>query len=295
MEEKSKVKEIEVLKNFKKQSSKIRIFKMFFFCTILLGVLYFILGINNELELSFYSFKSEKIQNNLRFLVISDLHSSKFGENNEEILELIATCNTQVDAVFLVGDIIDDDPNLDHESTYKFITEISMKFPSFYVSGNHELYTNDLESIKAKFLQCGVTILNGDKLSVNIRGNEIDVYGIDDPYYPEFENQLLSLPAVDENKLSILLAHRPERFEKYVEHNFDLVFSGHAHGGHFRIPFLEIGIFAPHQGLFPKYDAGTYSKNATTMILSRGLSKTSTIIPRLYNRPELLIVDVEIA
>ena len=92
-------------------------------------------------------------------------------------------------------------------------------------------------------------------------------------------------------KYFILLSHRPETFEAYVMEDIDLVLSGHAHGGQFRLPFRG-GVVAPNHGLFPKYDAGIYTKNNTTMIVSRGVG--NSIIPvRFNNRPEIVVVTMK--
>ena len=94
----------------------------------------------------------------------------------------------------------------------------------------------------------------------------------------------------ENDKFKILLSHRPELFDTYSESDVDLVFSGHAHGGQFRIPFIG-GVVAPEQGLFPKLTAGIHTKNDTSMIISRGLG--NSIIPvRIFNRPELIVVTL---
>ena len=94
------------------------------------------------------------------------------------------------------------------------------------------------------------------------------------------------------NGFTILLSHRPECFNVYQNKNIDLVLSGHAHGGQFRLPFLG-GVIAPNQGLFPKYDAGIYTENGTTMIVSRGIG--NSIIPvRINNRPEIVIIELNL-
>jgi predicted MPP superfamily phosphohydrolase len=95
----------------------------------------------------------------------------------------------------------------------------------------------------------------------------------------------------EEDKYSILLSHRPELFHIYVDNNIDLVLSGHAHGGQFRIPFIG-GIVAPNQGLFPKYDAGLFGEKETNMIVSRGIG--NSIIPfRFNNPPEIIIIELQ--
>lgn len=91
---------------------------------------------------------------------------------------------------------------------------------------------------------------------------------------------------------TILLTHRPERLDVYCQYGFDLVLAGHAHGGQWRIPGIVNGLWAPNQRLFPAYAGGRYEQNGTTMIVSRGLARESTWLPRWYNRPELVIIDL---
>ena len=74
-------------------------------------------------------------------------------------------------------------------------------------------------------------------------------------------------------------------------YDMDLVLTGHAHGGQFRLPLIG-GLVAPNQGLFPKYDAGLYSEGSTNMIVSRGLG--NSIIPfRFNNRPEVVLIELK--
>ncbi|MBQ4118259.1 MAG: metallophosphoesterase, partial [Oscillospiraceae bacterium] len=95
-----------------------------------------------------------------------------------------------------------------------------------------------------------------------------------------------------EESFNVLLVHRPEYIEQYAKLGFDLVLCGHAHGGQWRIPGVLNGIYAPGQGVFPKYAGGIYEVNGTTLVVSRGLAKESTPIPRVFNRPELVIIDI---
>ena len=98
-------------------------------------------------------------------------------------------------------------------------------------------------------------------------------------------------PAAEEG-YTILLAHRPERIGAYRQYPFDLVVSGHAHGGQWRIPGLLNGLYAPNQGLFPQYAGGCYDEDGMAFVVSRGLARESTRIPRLFNPPELVVVDL---
>ncbi|MGX8705934.1 MAG: metallophosphoesterase, partial [bacterium] len=120
--------------------------------------------------------------------------------------------------------------------------------------------------------------------------------GVDDPRAWSndaaiYAARLRELPAAE--SYAVLLAHRPEYAELYAECGFDLVLSGHAHGGQWRVPGLLNGLFAPNQGLFPKYTGGVYQIDDTTMVVSRGLARESTRVPRFYNRPELVIVELD--
>jgi len=74
----------------------------------------------------------------------------------------------------------------------------------------------------------------------------------------------------------------------------DIVLSGHTHGGQWRIPFvLENGLLSPNQGLFPKYTNGEYFFGYTELIVSRGLARESTAVPRVFNSPEIVVITLE--
>ena len=90
----------------------------------------------------------------------------------------------------------------------------------------------------------------------------------------------------------ILLAHRPELIELYKKFSFDLVLSGHSHGGQMRVPFILNGLYAPNQGLFPKYAGGSYKHNSMIHIVSRGASFNPRL-PRVFNPPEIVIIDIK--
>lgn len=76
----------------------------------------------------------------------------------------------------------------------------------------------------------------------------------------------------------------------YLEYPFDLILSGHTHGGQVRLPFIN-GLYAPNQGIFPRYGGGLYKHNETTHIISRGLS-VMRFPPRIGNPPELVIITL---
>ena len=145
---------------------------------------------------------------------------------------------------------------------------------------------------------CGITVLRDESIFLEKNGDKFKLIGIDDPNFTMLESG--NAAEIIDSKLrdisqgegyKILLSHRPEIFSVYVKHDIDLVFSGHAHGGQFRIPFIG-GVAAPNQGWFPQYDAGLYHKNDTDMIVSRGIGN-SYIPVRVNNRPEIIIASLE--
>jgi predicted MPP superfamily phosphohydrolase len=152
----------------------------------------------------------------------------------------------------------------------------------------------------------GVTVLEGTVRTTVIKGVEIDFCGIDDPTYmadEEWLGQLASVAAAaNPSRLRVLLSHRPEYSGAYADYDFDLICSGHLHGGQWGIPGLGLGVCGPSSGgpapserlLFPRRAGGAYRLNdTTTMVVSRGLARESTPLPRFFNHPELVVIDVK--
>lgn len=181
-----------------------------------------------------------------------------------------------------------------------FVKEAVKIAPVYYVTGNHEASLSQYNELKAGLETIGVTVLDNDAVQLNHGKEAISLIGLSDPDFtikgdifgevPAMVSTKLNNLADDENSYTILLSHRPELFESYVHCNIDLVLSGHAHGGQFRLPFIG-GLIAPNQGLFPQYDAGLYTSGSTNMIVSRGLG--NSIIPiRFNNRPEVVVIEL---
>ena len=148
--------------------------------------------------------------------------------------------------------------------------------------------------------------LSGETATMEVNGSRIAVCGVDDPYawadsygFTEraegsFREQVSQAAAqAEEGTYTILLTHRPELLDVYSQYDFDLVLAGHAHGGQWRIPGILNGLWAPNQGLFPAHAGGRYEQDGTVMIVSLGLARESTWVPRWYNRPELVIIDLQ--
>lgn len=235
-----------------------------------------------------YSFVSEKIITPVRLAVLTDLHSCRYGEGQGTLLSAVAA--EEPDAVLLVGDIVDD--KMPEENAWVTLETLAENYPCYYVTGNHEWWT-DAERICRVIEALGITVLRGDSAELTVGESTIYLCGLDDPDAGCWEEQWDMLQnSVKEETFTVLLSHRPERIGEYETLGADLVVSGHAHGGQWRIPGVLNGLLAPNQGLFPAYAGGVYGLDGTTLIVSRGLARESTLVPRIFNRPEVVIVDL---
>ena len=263
--------------------------------TVLLLLL--ILGAtDNRLTVRRYTVTTDKINGTIRILMVSDLHSATFGEAQGELVRAIK--KEEPDVVVFVGDMCDNWENRAlAEDVFRAITPL---YPCYYVTGNHEYWTGRSAEIVALFEQYDLTVLSGTSDVLTVNGESINICGITDAaaqFYTETgrttEQQLETLVAtVSDDVFTLLLAHRPEFFETYTKYDYDLVLSAHAHGGQIRIPGLINGVFAPNQGWFPKYAGGRYEGNGTVMIVGRGLANNGGAVPRIFNPPELVVVEI---
>lgn len=250
-----------------------------------------------------YSQKTDLVTDKVKIALIADLHRTFYGENQQELIEKINAYSPHL--ILLAGDIVDEDVSRD--GTKALLSAIGKEYPCYYVTGNHEFWTNEIETVKNMPSSYAVTVLSGEVCSVTVNGQDLLLGGVDDPAGLYSENET-HLPKGDTPQLwqdqfesvceqneggyfSILLSHRPELAKFYEQSGFNLVVSGHAHGGQAIIPFLVNGIYAPHQGLFPKYAGGFYDLGETDMIVSRGLCRD--VKPRLFNPPELVFINIE--
>lgn len=240
-----------------------------------------------------YTVKTGKINHAIRLVMISDLHSCFYGESQRELVSQIQQINP--DLIVMTGDIADDD--MPHNGTTQLVSQIAPRYPCYYVSGNHEVRSGDMPKIK-RWLQANqVTVFEGTGLTANVGSDSIFLCGIDDPEVGAsiHSKQLKKAGGLIRNHselYTILLSHRPERIQDYAVFSPDLVLAGHAHGGQWRILGLLNGLIAPHQGIFPKYAGGQYCFDQTSMIVSRGLARESTRLPRIFNPPELVVIDL---
>ena len=254
---------------------------------------------NSALEVNEYEIVSDRIPQSFegfRIAQVSDLHNKDFGEGYGKLLTLLSKINP--DIIVVTGDLIDS-RQTDLDVALEFAWQAGKIARVYYVSGNHEARVSEYEDLKIGLVKAGVVILENQKVQITREGESITLMGIDDPSFQEDylfgDSESVARQAIEDlqnesDGYTILLSHRPELFDLYVETEMDLVFSGHAHGGQFRLPFVG-GLVAPNQGFFPKYDAGKFTEENTTMIVSRGVG--NSIIPiRFNNRPEIVLVTL---
>ena len=254
---------------------------------------------NIALEVNEYEIVSDRIPEafaGFRIAQVSDLHNKDFGEGYGQLLTLLSEINP--DIIVVTGDLIDS-RRTDLDVALEFAWQAGKIARVYYVSGNHEARVPEYEDLKTGLVKAGVVILENQKVQITREGESITLMGIDDPSFQEDylfgDSESVARQAIENlqnesDGYTVLLSHRPELFDLYVETEMDLVFSGHAHGGQFRLPFVG-GLVAPNQGFFPKYDAGLFSEGSTNMIVSRGVG--NSIIPiRFNNRPEIIVATL---
>ena len=267
---------------------------------VLVALVIWIAWGNTALELNTYTASSAKLPQSFdgyRIAHVSDLHNAEMGKDNEKLLTILRDADP--DMIAITGDLIDS-RSTNVEIALNFIREAVKIAPCYYVTGNHEARVNEYDELKSGMEAAGVIVLEDARTEISLEGKTITLIGVNDPSYQTdylfgdsetvMDTKLEELHTEDD-VFTILLSHRPELFDIYADHGMDLILSGHAHGGQFRLPFIG-GLVAPNQGLFPEYDAGIYTEGNTNMLVSRGVG--NSILPfRINNRPEVILIELQ--
>jgi len=272
---------------------------------IILGILILTTAFWNGLVTRNYIIRSDKIKNQIKIVLITDLHSHIYGRNQKNIAAKIK--KAAPDLILLGGDVVDDiKPAKGAEQFFEAIKDIA---DVYYVTGNHDKILARIgKNLKKIVKRHGAIFLENRCVEVNIKENNIVIGGADDAginrlrasakYAKKLETaweKNINAAFKDfknDGRYKILLSHRPEKTNIYGKLPFDLILSGHAHGGQLRIPFILNGLYAPNQGLFPKYAGGQYKYSGKTHIVSRGVSFDLTY-PRIFNPPEIVVISLQ--
>lgn len=239
---------------------------------------------SKRLEISEYSFTKNGLNTSFTIVHISDLHYPKNDVELDKVKQTINAARPEI--VALTGDIIDGSADYaDMQNISPFLAEISHKCAVFCILGNHEIGHPRLNDYIGLLNESGVVFLNNEVRTINVNGSDVAIIGLSDGKKLNVEN-VSDLAEKDAAKYTLLLAHRPELFENYAENSVDLVLSGHTHGGMARL--FGKGLYAPNQGLFPKFSHGIYQKNGASMLVSAGLKGKD----RFFNPYEISVIKI---
>lgn len=267
--------------------------KRIIICIVTIFALFLLIGFDPRLEITNYTYQSSEISSdfdNFKICHISDLHCENFGKNNQTLLQAIQKMSP--DIVVLTGDIVDEDHDDLSSVENLFLGLQNLDIPTYYVTGNHEL-EEDATVQYAELLDLmntyHVSDLDDRSMSITRGDSSIQLTGC--KWYSKYLINFLQ-PASSEG-FHILLYHGADFYDLISDYNYDLVLTGHIHGGLVQIPILDIGVLGNTGNLFPKYTHGIYQNESqtSTMIVSRGLGDAA--IPRFYNRPELICINLQ--
>lgn len=247
---------------------------------IVLSALFFCFS-NNCLNVTKYTVESGKSERNVRVVHLSDLHGKRFGRGNGKLAKKVAALHP--DIIVFTGDIIHCYNKKNVEVAVEAVKVLKEIAPFYYVSGNHEMRSKEYKVLREKLIAAGAVVLEDE--AVEVFG--ITVAGVNCAHIKG--GKFFSLAEGDGFKM--LLAHLPHYIGRYAMAGYDLTLCGHAHGGQWRIPFTKIGIYAPGQGMFPKYAEGMHSCGNMRQVISRGLGNSQFPL-RLFNRPEIVVIDI---
>jgi predicted MPP superfamily phosphohydrolase len=247
----------------------------------------------DDLEISRYEVKSQKLPESFdgfKIVQLSDLHGAEFGEDGMGLVEKVK--ELEPDIIALTGDFVTDEGDL--AAVEKLAARLVKLCPVYFVSGNHEFGSGLAVKVRNILERAGVKYLSNEYLTISRGEDGILLGGVEDPLAyadmlsPDELAQKMNDAAPDAFK--ILLGHRNYWMTEYPELPVDLIFCGHAHGGLIRIPGVG-GLIGTDRRLFPDFDAGEYNNGRYTLIVSRGLGN-SVSIPRVFNRPEIVCVEL---
>lgn len=255
---------------------------------------------NKKLKVRKTTLKFDKLPqafDNFKIAQVSDIHCDRVGHSDLSFIKKIKDFNP--DIIVITGDVLDSYNN-DMDIAYNILSQLAIIAPCYFVSGNHELrLPEEYEQLINIMKKLNITYMNNSNLLITKKNESINLVGVED--YNFFKNEdnlnhranfietLKELYSPDH--FNILLSHRPEKFPIYADLKYELIFSGHAHGGQWRLPFIG-GIFSPSQGFFPKYTNGNYVLEDSTIIVSQGLGNSSFPI-RINNRIELVLATLK--
>lgn len=286
----------------KKRRSWLRVI-MIVFVLLIIGLGISIYVSYNCLTVREFTYSAGKPLQDLKLIVLADLHDHEFGEKNEKLIEMVR--QQEPDLILLDGDFLNEDSK-DASVPVNLVRELSEIAPVYYALGNHEIAY--MEEGHPELLQdlteAGAVCLDREYTDVEVRGEKIRIGGMYDYAFgldgndsvesmdPEIRSFLEEYQ--DTDSLKVMMSHRPDSFifgDASSAWAVDLVVSGHDHGGQVVIPFLG-GVFGGDQGYFPEYIHGMYQKDQMHIFVTSGLGSHGEILPRINNIPEIAVLHI---
>ena len=240
---------------------------------------------NAKLELNVITIREKNLPGDFdgfRIAHISDFHSA--GRMTDEVVALLE--EAKPDIICITGDLIDS-RSKNPDTALALVEKLVGIAQCYFVAGNHEFLIERrmLDTLLEGMANMGVILVMDDEEILEKGDSKISLAG-----YFWSEREMIEYLS-DFNGYRILMSHYPEDVEYFQKGEYDLVLSGHAHGGQFRLPLIG-GLYAPGQGLFPKYDGGVYSEGKLDLVVNRGIGN-STIPMRFNNPPEVILVELK--
>ncbi len=249
-----------------------------------------------------YTIKSDRVESEIKIALISDLHNMNFFNENKAVVNKIKS--GEPDLIAVVGDMIDGKAETS-ENALNVITALPDIAPTYYAIGNSEILFSDYDKFIKDVEEAGVVVLDDKVDRININDNDITLLGLSYYSFGDVENPeytALAQELCENDTLRLLLCHYPEYSQwffgrdLYYEYDFDLMLSGHTHGGLVR-GANGSSLYAPNQGLFPEYSKGLYyvdreNKNPYHMLVTAGLGQDGRFI-RINNFPEVSFITIK--
>ena len=274
-------------------------------CLVLAVLVLFVYWGNTAIKTDSVSYTSSALPaafDGLRIVQLSDLHNKEFGENNARLYQAVEQAGP--DVIFLTGDLVDEYAEEPIPYARAVGGALSAIAPTYYVTGNHEWAHGNavVEEIKTALREAGVTVLSNEYVPLERNGETILIAGVDDPNgYADQKTPDALAAEIYQNSADpfwLLLAHRNNLFNgRYCRLGADLTFSGHAHGGIWRLPFTD-GLVDTNMHLLPSFTSGFYhctdeDCEGAEVFVSRGLGNSPRWAFRLFNRPQVAVITLK--
>jgi len=268
-------------------------------CVCLAVLVFAIAGFYNKLTAKIYTVKNAKLPpefDGYKIVHLSDIHCHRIGKGNEKLIE--AVNEQKPDMIAITGDTITRRTK-DISMIEELLRGICGKVPILAIPGNHEFDSpQEMQALLKLYKKYGVTFLNGGHTKIAKNGAEIYIYGAEIvKKRPRFYFSAEGMKPLYPQKFGILLNHFSNQFGRVAGAGYDLVLSGHLHGGIIRLPIIG-GLFGNKMSLFPKYSSGMFEENGSTLISNCGVGDVhlgfgKLFAPRFYNRREICVITLK--